>query len=488
MEFVNPSFLYGLLAIAIPVIIHLFNFRKFKKVAFTNVQFLKEVKEETQSKSKLKHLLILLSRILAIVFLVLAFSQPFIPIEKSETFNKNAVSIFIDNSFSMDAEGETGRLLEIAKKYANDIATSYSSTDRFQVITNDFAGKHRHFFNREEFLELLTEIESSPLSRNISEVIQRQTTDLLDKENFNKIIYYLSDFQESTSDIGMIKQDSSVAINFVPIPSNTQNNIYIDSVWFESPVHQTNQAEKLHVKIINTSDKNYVDVPLKITINGEQKALASFSISGNEYIDSTLIFTNTSSGIMNGNVEIQDYPITYDDKLFFSYKVADSIPVMYVFESDTSRAIQSVLENDPLFKVTYSRLNTLDYSLLSSQSMVILGEIKQYSTGLISELGKFVSSGKSIFIIPNADINKESYNELSLQLQIDKFVDIDTSSTKVSTINLEDIFYRNVFEKIPQNIDLPTVKSHYAFSSKTTSSAINLLTFFYQTQLLWQEF
>ena len=225
MEFVNPSFLYGLLAIAIPIIIHLFNFRKFKRIAFTNVRFLKEVKEETQSKSKIKHLLILLSRILAIAFLVLAFAQPYLPAEKSETYNKNAVSIFIDNSFSMDAEGETGRLFEVAKKYANDIAASYSNTDKFQLVTNDFEGKHRHFFNREEFLEIVVDVESSPISRNVSEIIKRQTTDLAAKENFNKVIYFLSDFQESTTDLEQLQTETGITTNFVPILSNSKNNI-----------------------------------------------------------------------------------------------------------------------------------------------------------------------------------------------------------------------------------------------------------------------
>ena len=475
MEFVNPSFLYGLLAIAIPIIIHLFNFRKFKRIAFTNVQFLKEVKEETQSKSKIKHLLILLTRILAIVFLVLAFAQPYLATEKSESYDKNAVSIFIDNSFSMDAEGETGRLLEVAKKYANDIASSYANTDKFQLVTNDFDGKYRHFFNREEFLEIIGDVESSPISRNLSEIIKRQVTDLSAKENFNKKIYFLSDFQESTTDLEHLQTETDIPTNFVPILSNSKNNLYIDSIWFESPVHMSNQTEKLHVKIVNTSEKEQIDIPLKLVINNEQKALTSFSIEGNEYIDSTLAFTNTSAGIMNCNVEIQDYPITYDDKLFFSYKVADSIPVMYIFESDTNHAIKSVLEKDPLFKLTCSRLNNLDYSKLSRQSIVILESLKYYSTGLISELGKFSHNGKSIFIIPHKELDTESYQELTLQLEIDSYTKIDTSSTKVSTINLEDDFYENVFEKIPQNIDLPIINSHFKINTKAANSVTEIL-------------
>src|SRR5450631_1628843 len=112
MNFTYPAFLFALSAIAIPIIIHLFNFRKFKTVYFSNVRFLKEVKEETQAKSKLKNLLVLIARILAIVFLVFAFAQPFIPsANKKVIVGDKTVSIFIDNSFSMDAVNKNGTLL-----------------------------------------------------------------------------------------------------------------------------------------------------------------------------------------------------------------------------------------------------------------------------------------------------------------------------------------------------------------------------------------
>ena len=97
MQFVNPGFLFGLFAIAIPVIIHLFNFRRFRKVYFTNVEFIQELKKETQKQSRLKHLLILLLRILAIVALVLAFARPYIPVKENviRALERNSVSIYV---------------------------------------------------------------------------------------------------------------------------------------------------------------------------------------------------------------------------------------------------------------------------------------------------------------------------------------------------------------------------------------------------------
>ncbi|MFI5136035.1 MAG: BatA domain-containing protein, partial [Chitinophagales bacterium] len=65
MSFLYPAFLFALGAIAIPIIIHLFNFRRYKTIYFSNTKFLREVKEKTDSRTQLKHLLVLLCRILA---------------------------------------------------------------------------------------------------------------------------------------------------------------------------------------------------------------------------------------------------------------------------------------------------------------------------------------------------------------------------------------------------------------------------------------
>jgi Na+/H+ antiporter NhaD/arsenite permease-like protein len=103
MQFLYPLFLTALAALAIPVIIHLFYFRRFKKVYFTNVRFLKNVKEETSARRKVRDLLVLLARMFALAFLVLGFAQPFIGGDDEVQVGNQSISIFIDNSFSMGA-------------------------------------------------------------------------------------------------------------------------------------------------------------------------------------------------------------------------------------------------------------------------------------------------------------------------------------------------------------------------------------------------
>ena len=153
MEFLHPGFLYALAALAIPIIVHLFNFRRFKKIAFTNVRFVREIKQKTQSQNKLRHLVILLMRLLAFTALIFAFAQPFIPLtEQSGETGDMAISVFVDNSFSMEGEAAAGMLLGLAKNRAIDIAKAYAPTDHFLLLTHDFEGRHQRYVGREELI------------------------------------------------------------------------------------------------------------------------------------------------------------------------------------------------------------------------------------------------------------------------------------------------------------------------------------------------
>ncbi|MBK6884084.1 MAG: BatA domain-containing protein [Flavobacteriales bacterium] len=79
MSFLHPAFLWALTALAIPVLIHLFQLRRFKRIDFPNVRFLAEISQQTRARKKVQHWLVLLARLLALACLVLAFAQPYLP-------------------------------------------------------------------------------------------------------------------------------------------------------------------------------------------------------------------------------------------------------------------------------------------------------------------------------------------------------------------------------------------------------------------------
>jgi hypothetical protein len=463
MEFVNPGFLYGLLAMSIPVIIHLFNFRRFKKVYFTNVAFIRELKQETQKQSKLKHLLILLMRMLAIAAIVMAFARPFIPVENAiiNPDSQNIISLYIDNSFSMQAESDQGTLLDAARNKALEIASVYGSADRFQLLTNEFKGSGQRFLSRDEFLEALDEVKINPATRTLPEVIRRQDQVLATESRGNKTAYILSDFQKNMMQQPVPETDTLSRFFMVPFQAVNADNLYIDSCWFEAPVQQRNQSSNLHVRFRNSSTGDYERVPVKLMINDRQKALASLDIAAGQEQEVVLTFSSDQPGIHYGVISITDYPITFDDLLFFSFPVSEKVSILCIHGDGPNGYLNALFGSDTGFYYRTMPEQSLNYSELPEFNMIILNELQSISSGMRQELTRFVENGGSLVVLPGSGIDLTAYNDLLTALSAGRYGPVDTLDVNMNRINLDHPLYHGVFEEIPENINLPRVLEHY---------------------------
>ena len=477
MKFVNPSLLFALGLIAIPILIHLFNLRKYKIVYFSNIRYLKELREQTQKQSRLKHLLVLLARILTIIFLVLAFAQPYIP-NKSDTIvtEKDFVSVFIDNSFSMQAVGTNGTLLQSAKEKAKEIINAHRNSDVYQILDNNFLAVNQRNLNKDELKDIITKIDFSYNRRTLSQIIDRQKR-LANNSNFKqKFFYVISDFQKNIVDIQNIKPDSSEKIFLIPLKSNENNNLYIDSCWFESPIKRIGQNVVLKARIVNISDKSYEKIPAKLYINKQQRTLTSFDIKPQSETIIELPYKINEVGIQNAYIEIIDYPVTYDDKFYFAYMVQKSISILSINNKDENVYINALFKKDSAFVLENVNMRTLDYSRLLNYNFIILNEFDDISSGLANELSKFVKNGGSLLILPGKNIDFVSYNNFFPLLTKVTISKADTQTVKINKINFNNPLYKDVFDKLPDNINFPGVKKHYLINSASQTNSESLLT------------
>lgn len=480
MEFLYPNFLYALAALAIPIIVHLFNFRRFKKVPFTNVRFLREIKIQTQSQNKLRHLLVLLMRLLALAFLVFAFAQPYLPVNDAADKDRGqAVSIFVDNSFSMQGESEAGPLLEVAKNRAIDIALAYDATDRFQLLSQDFLGENQRFVSRTEFIQNVEGLKISSKSRSLQSIVDRQQ-DLMNNadDDLTKEAYLISDFQKSQFPIESFAPDTSFNYGLVHLERGSPSNLYIDSVWFSTPVRRAGESENLAVRVVNTGGEDLENVPLNLSVNGVQKGIGSFAVNAQSSVDTAIAFIHQSAGLKKVTVEIDDYPIDYDDNYFLGYRVHDRLRVLSVTSgSNGSRRdfIGSVYQVDSAYDFRSVSLSNLKYSELPNNDLLILNELAAIPGGLLQEAVAFAASGGSVWVIPPADIDLASYNQLLSELKAGAYLPLKEEAVKVRSINGESPLYRDIFESVPRNIDLPSATAYYPISASLRSSEESLL-------------
>ena len=474
MQFVHPGFLWALSAIAIPIIVHLFNFRRYKTIYFSNVKFLKDVKQETDSRSKLKHLLVLASRICAIIFLVLAFAQPYFPNQKNSlSTGKKLVSVYMDNSFSMNAVSNGRSLFDKAKLAAKEIAKNYSADDEFQLLTNDFQGKHQRLVSKEEFMGMADELEISPAVRNLSEITKRQRDALHIENSTNKIAYLLSDFQKNMREF---EPDSSVTYNLIPLASDAPSNVYIDTVWFNEPVQLLNQPLNIIVKVSNGGDKTAENNRLVLKLNGHTKTMNELNIEAGSYVIDTMSFTPSQSGWNKVEFSVSDYPITYDDNYFIAFNVIEKIKVLALSESKSNSFLDALFKNQSEFDYTAATQNSFQQEMLKGNQLVIFDNLKSISSSLTASANSFLSDGGAVTVFPAANCEMESYNRFLNNLQANSITGFTEQAQDLAGINLQQNIFKDVFEKIPQNMSLPRAKKYYTFSRSSVSNEETILT------------
>lgn len=469
MSFVYPYFLFALAAVAIPIIIHLFHFRRFKTIYFTNVRFLKELKEETDARQKLRNLLILLMRCLAVIFLVLAFAQPFLPAKNAKgAEGRKDVSIYVDNSFSMQATGNDVPLLEKAKQRALEIVQAYEADDRFQILSSDFEGRDQRLLSKDDAVARIGELKISHAVQPLSKVLARQKQALLLGEAKTKNSFLISDFQKNTVDIQRLA-DSTVTTTLVPLSAVSSRNVAIDSVWFEAPVQMPNENNVLIVKVHNYSDVAVDNIPLSATVDGQSKPAGLLNIAAGTSAYDTVNITVLNTGFHSAEVKITDYPVEFDDRYFFTFQVKEQIDILQVYNGQPNAAIEAAFRNSTYYKLNSAASGQLDYSKLRDYEAIILTDLTDVSSGLASELATYVSDGGNLLVFPGVNANLASYQTLSSALKANTLSAWEAIPRGVAYLNYDEWVFKGVFENKRENLRLPETKGNYRLSRTADS-------------------
>jgi len=464
MLFSHPAILWGLLAILIPIAIHLFNFRRYRKVYFSNVDRLAGLQSENRRRSNLRRWLVLAMRILAIVFLVLAFAGPVLKRDGATVrTGSTAVSLYLDNSFSMEGASHDGSQLEAARCKAREIIAAYSPSDRFQLITGDMAGNQMRWLSRDEFLSALDAVDASPSVRSISQVASRQAAFLAQSGAANRHAYIVSDFQQSICDLDNLPADSTLSFTLVPLSGAGADNIYIDTIRLDAPAYFVGGSVAVEVTVVNSGGNDVDKLPVKLYVDGSERAMSTLDLSAGASGTATLLFTIDGEGWHDGRVEISDYPVTFDNNYYFTINAGQCVGVLEVDGRDPNPSLARLFSADSA--VSFVRTKVLSQQQAQEASLIILNEPRQLASGDAAWLAEWVSQGGSLLVVPAADALPSELNAMLASMQAPQLANWLPRKVAASGIDYGSSLYRNVFSGRSDEMELPTLHGHYALSA-----------------------
>jgi Aerotolerance regulator N-terminal len=443
MIFQYPSFLWALAALAIPIIIHLFNFRKTITVYFSSTRFLKQVKQETTQKRKLKQYLVLASRLLFLLFLVLAFAQPFLPASE-QVADQKRVTIYLDNSLSMSAPvAEKTRALDDAIQRVREIVDVFPADVQFQIITNDFAAFSNSFKAKAEVIDYLSQVRLSSISRQASEIAAR----VLQR---NTSLFWLSDFQASTFGSGTFL-DSALATKLIPITFSKPSNVFIDTLYLENPFVIGGEKNSVKVQLRNQGEKRVEGLITKLFINEVQTSAVTVDMEPNSSQLVSFDLPGSLKGINRALVSFSDYPVSFDNEFYFTLNYSGKIRVIEIKSTTEVTPVERVFGNKELFSVASFQATNINYNLLSTADLIVVNQLDKIDPTLQAALTNLKQT-TSIVVVPGSRLDISSYRSfLGNSISITE----DENQILLSPPDFQNPFFQNVFEDKNPTMAMP---------------------------------
>lgn len=447
MLFKHPELLYGLFLLVIPVLVHLFQLRRFKQERFTNVAFLKKAELQTRKSSTVKKWLILLSRLLFLTAIVIAFAQPYFPSETGA--NKQDVVIYLDNSFSMQAPGSQGELLRSSVQQLLEILPQDQDITLF---TNNTA------YRNLEINSLKRELQQLNFSFNQLEwntILGKAGPYFSDAKGVLKNLILISDFQnhEALIDLELPK---NIRISLVQVEPILKQNSSIDTAYIST---QTLDETILSVGINHTGNVSH-DIPVAI-YNGPD-LLGKRTLNLNDENSTTFDFPLPDIPIEKGRIEIEDKGLEFDNTLYFSLNKREPLNVVVIGDADAS--FLKGIYKKPDFDLKIFPPEKLVYSDLSSANLIVLNEPERISSSLNRTLIDLVENNVYMVIIPSEQADLEDYNSLLKNLKLPVFEKKIAEEKLITEIIYEHPLFSMVFEEQVQNFQYPSLDSYFKLS------------------------
>ncbi len=435
----NPSALWGLLLLTIPIIVHLFDFRRVKQIAFSNVAFLQTIQKQNTPRRRLKELLILLARLLALGCLILAFAKPMLPIA-NQNFLAGENLIVIDNSQSMASPCDNISCLEAAKMVSIEVARSYDQ-GRFYY---QGAFRLKHFVSAEELSQQLDE-----LTYNKSAFDLEFEDAVLNKSQLTVI----SDFnREVLVEVDKLLTDS-IPMLLVPINISANQNLYVDSVFLESPFSIGENKRVVGVQLANSGLVKIENALVKIFNDDRQLSSVAVTIEANA--SETIFFEIENSQNALYRVEVDDFEVDFDNDYYFTLPSFDPIKIS-IFGGEASRPIEAIFENTEYFDTEVYTGSTIDFERFFSSDLVIV-----HSLDRIPEWFDTDRLGGDLIVVPTAAVDLTNYsNRLGIRINISG----DTIFNRLRPSTFENPFFNEIFSKPDSRVEFPRVTSQYSAS------------------------
>lgn len=477
LSFINISILSLLVAIAIPVLIHLFNKQRKKKVTFSSIRFLKSLEKNRLKRLKFYEYLLILLRTVLILTLVLAFARPTL-ISKSALVENGARStcvILLDDGINMRRFDDKGNRFFRAVEIVHRIKAQYDSQDQVFVFPTSNPQKK---FKSENFNHGL---ESSYRMGNWRLSIKEAEEIFNNNPNFNRELFIISDFQfqKNLFDANEL-QLGDVSLTLIKIGDDQIPNISIDSVVVENQIFEINKPLTFKVHLNSSNIDPSLTTELHLFVNDQRVAHSRVPGSQMNKQVATLSYLPKFAGFISGYIEIGDDDFLADNRYYFVLNIPDKIKLMFVDDHPSIylKTALKVLNEKSVVDIVEENYNSWTRHNFQNYNIIFLSNLPMVTSPTIKKLKNYIENKGVLIISPGPmTIPSEFNNQFTSLLEIPRILNLvrTESSSEFYQIKSPDSNHpllSGLFRNKKSDFSKPRFYQYFKFSKQPNTSAL----------------
>lgn len=494
LNFLNPAVLFALVAGAIPLLIHLFNRRKIKRISFSTVHFLKKLEKKQMRNLRIRQLLLLILRTLIIVFLVLAFARPTIKNGAgailSERTSIEAV-VILDNSLSLNEAQMTGTLLKNLRDAFDKLQDVFQPGDRISIL--QATEPLKELIKQENFQSGLWErvqqkLQPNYLKSDLTKALLLAIDQLSQSHFYNREVYIISDFQKSGLNREQLAQvtdqveANNIKLFATLIRHRDVDNVSVDSVEVVNRLVEKNQLLRIQTLLNNHHKRNYINTMASASLNGKRVAQQNINLENEKIHQTQFQLTLTENGFIEGEIQTESDALIEDNRRFFNFYVPDKIRILHILPENNSKSFIPLIIRPAESRgiLEYSKgtlINWSDFDLRNFDVIVLEG-LREIPSNLTRRLANFSSQGGGVILIPDANIVIPQYQDLMKELGLGSILELKGTPGSsehfltISRIEWQHTLFEGLFEVQGKQFNPVEVYANYRIKKDSRTEVL----------------
>lgn len=421
MSFLNPLFLFALIAVAVPLLIYLLNVTKPKRIQFSTLAFFNSLKQSALRKIKIKRWLLLAVRTLAVASLAFALAKPFLPAGMGviDDGQPMVAGILVDNSPSMEQVDRNGPYIEQAITIAREIISHKGADDRILLNVTNGAGLNLPLLSPAAARTEAGDIEVLNAGSYLAENLEAMLRQAEEAREPNKIIYVITDAQETQLQALEELRDEEkydTRIEFIKVGDAPPAN-----VGFEDVSVTTGEGEILLTAILkNYGAETAGNQFLSLYVDEQLIVQQPYELESGATGEFRFTLPESREPHIAAELLIEGDEMTFDNRYF----AAVQLPVqrnLLVIESSERRdgfpsylrpMLNAAVDETEQFSIDYIRIDDLSPDSFEQYDAVVLSGVRSIPDFIAQPLIDHVQQGAGLLLLPASDGSISSYNRL----------------------------------------------------------------------------